>query len=265
MAVSAEPFTNNLFDLSGRVSVVTGGAQGMGLAMAKALVTQGSSVLLVDLNADGLKNAASEIKEIGGKVETLVQNVTDDDAPARIIAAAGKLGGGKIDVLVNNAGILSNSDFPDMTDADYDRVMSINLRAPMRIMRAVGDVMLEQGNGSIINIGSSWSTRGSVFNQDGGGPDYCASKAAIQSLTRSAAHDYASRNVRVNAIAPGAVDTGMHAHHREFLMEYEKFIPLGRMQLAHDIAGTAVFLASNASAYLTGQTIHVNGGMIMVD
>lgn len=264
MAVSAEPF-QNMFDLDGYVSIVTGAGQGMGLAMAKALVGQGSSVLLVDLNAEALKTAEDEIRQMGGHVVSLAKNVTDEDSPQTIIAEAKKLNGGRIDVLINNAGVLSNAEFYDMTDESYDRVMSINLRAPMRIMREVAAVMGAQGHGSIINIGSSWSTRGSVFNQDGGGPEYCASKAAIQSLTRSLAHDYATKKVRVNAIAPGAVDTGMHAHHREFLYEYEKFIPLGRMQLAHDIAGTAVFLASHASEYITGQTIHVNGGLIMVD
>ena len=95
--------------------------------------------------------------------------------------------------------------------------------------------------------------------------DYCAAKAALQAYSRGAAQNMAEHFVRVNAIAPGGVDTPMHAHHRDFLMEYEKYIPLGRMTVAEDIVGTAIYLASDASAYITGQTIHVNGGMIMVD
>jgi 3-oxoacyl-[acyl-carrier protein] reductase len=104
---------------------------------------------------------------------------------------------------------------------------------------------------------------GFCFQPGWGGVDYCSSKAALQSLTRAAAQDVAAHGVRVNAIAPGAVDTPMHSSHRAKLFEYEKYIPLGRMQLAQDLAGTAVFLASDASGYITGQTLHVNGGMIM--
>jgi 3-oxoacyl-[acyl-carrier protein] reductase len=132
-------------------------------------------------------------------------------------------------------------------------------------MRAVLSEMVKAERGSVINIGSSWSSRASVFNQDGGGVDYCSSKAALQSLTRAAAQDVAAKGVRINAIAPGAVDTPMHADHRVKLFEYEKYIPLGRMQLAEDLAGTAIFLASDASGYITGQTLHVNGGLIMND
>ena len=153
----------------------------------------------------------------------------------------------------------------DVTDEQWDRMHGINLRAPMRIMRAALAVMTEAGRGSVINIGSSWSSRASVFNQDGGGVDYCSAKAALQALSRAAAQDVAPRGVRVNAIAPGAVDTPMHAHHRDYLYEYERYIPLGRMQRAEDLVGPAVFLASDASAFITGQTIHVNGGLIMVD
>jgi 3-oxoacyl-[acyl-carrier protein] reductase len=117
----------------------------------------------------------------------------------------------------------------------------------------------------VINIGSSWSSRASVFNQDGGGVDYCSAKAALQSLSRGAAQDVAKMGVRVNCIAPGAVDTPMHADHRDSLFQYEKYIPLGRMQVAEDLVGTALFLASDASTYITGQTLHVNGGILMVD
>jgi 3-oxoacyl-[acyl-carrier protein] reductase len=126
--------------------------------------------------------------------------------------------------------------------------------------------MVKRRSGSVINIGSSWSSKGSIFNQDGGGPDYCVSKAAIQALTKSAAQDVATAGVRVNAIAPGAVlDTPMHDHDREQLGAYAQFVPMGRLQYSNDIVGTAVYLASDASGYVTGQSIHVNGGMLMVD
>lgn len=135
----------------------------------------------------------------------------------------------------------------------------------VRMMRAVLAEMTKVGRGSVINIGSSWSSRASVFNQDGGGVDYCSSKAALQGLTRAAAQDVAPQGVRVNCIAPGAVDTPMHADHREMLFSFEKYIPMGRIQVSEDLAGATIFLASAASTYVIGQTIHVNGGLLMVD
>jgi NAD(P)-dependent dehydrogenase (short-subunit alcohol dehydrogenase family) len=139
---------------------------------------------------------------------------------------------GRIDVLINNAGLMTFADMLTVEDAVWDNIYAVNVRAPMRIMRAVLPEMVKAKRGSVINIGSSWSSRASVFNQDGGGVDYCSSKAALQSLTRAAAQDVAAKGVRVNVIAPGAVDTPMHADHRAKLFEYEKYIPLGRMQLA---------------------------------
>jgi 3-oxoacyl-[acyl-carrier protein] reductase len=150
-------------------------------------------------------------------------------------------------------------------DETWDEIFKVNVRAPMRITRAVLPEMVKGCRGSIINIGSSWSTRASVFNQDGGGVDYCSSKAALHALTRATAQYVAPKNIRVNTIAPGAVDTPMQADHRALLFEFEKYIPLGRIQVAEDLAGTVIFLASNASAYITGQTFHVNGGLLMVD
>ncbi len=133
------------------------------------------------------------------------------------------------------------------------------------LLEANPQAISQEGHESVINIGSSWSTRASVFNQDRGGVDYCSSKAALHALTRATAQDVAPKNIRVNTIAPGAVDTSMHAYHRALLFEFEKYIPLGRIQVAEDLAGAVIFLASNASAYITGQTLHVNGGLLMVD
>ena len=141
-------------------------------------------------------------------------------------------------------------------DDVWDGIYALNVRAPMRIMRAALAPMVAAERGSIINIGSSWASRASVFNQDGGGVDDCSSKAALQALTRAAAQDVAAHGVRVNAIAPGAVHTPMHADHRDKLFEYERYIPLGRMQVAEDLAGAAIFLASDAGGYITGQTLH---------
>jgi 3-oxoacyl-[acyl-carrier protein] reductase len=252
------------FDLSGYCSVVTGAGRGIGLTLTRALAQYGSAVVLVDLDAKALKTEEASLRAQGVRASSLQLDVCDDDAPDRIVSAAVELGG-RFDVLVNNAGIMSHIGIMDMTDEQWDRMYNINLRAQMRIMRAALKPMLDQGSGSIINMGSSWSSRASVFNWRGGGVDYCSAKAALQSLTRGVAHEVAERGVRVNCIAPGPVDTPMHADRRDALYQRKQFIPMGRMEVPEDLAGTAVFLASDASAYITGQTIHVNGGMLMID
>lgn len=260
----AGPVGRSAFDLTGKTAIVTGAARGIGRAYALGFADAGANVVIADLNEEGAGRVASELEQTGGHAFALRVDHTDADAVDRMVEATLKQFGA-IDVLLNNAGVLSNSDFYDMTLEEWDRVMDINLRGPLLCMKAVMPHMVERQTGSVINMGSSWSSRAAVFNQDGGGPDYCASKAAIQALTRSAAQDSAKFGVRVNAIAPGAVDTPMHEHHRDFLFQYEQYIPLGRMQVADDLVGTAIYLASDASRYVTGQTIHVNGGMLMVD
>jgi 3-oxoacyl-[acyl-carrier protein] reductase len=254
----------NLFDITGHVVAITGAGQGIGRTLAEGFAAHGAKVVAVDLRGDLLKETATILDGLGAEYASVETDVSADDAPQRILEACMDLGG-RVDCLMNNAGIMSYTDPRTITDEEFDRMIRINLKAPIRIMREVFKQMEKQKSGSVINTGSSWSSRASVFNQSGGGLDYCAAKAALQAYTRGAAHVMAEHFVRVNAIAPGGVDTPMHAHHRDFLMEYEKFIPLGRMTVAEDLVGTSIYLASDASSYITGQTIHVNGGMIMVD
>lgn len=264
MRLAIPDIRGNLFDVSGKTVAITGAGQGIGRTLSLGFASAGASVVMVDVNAGMLAESRGLVSVVTQGISTVETDVTADDAPGRIVDACRELGGG-IDCLINNAGIMSYTDPRTITDEEFDRMITVNLKAPVRIMREVLPVMEEQRSGSVINIGSSWSSRASVFNQSGGGVDYCAAKAALQSYTRGAAQNLAEAHVRVNAIAPGGVDTPMHAHHREFLMEYEKYIPIGRMTVAEDLVGPAIFLASEASAYITGQTIHVNGGMIMVD
>lgn len=252
------------FDLTGYCSIVTGASAGIGYAIAEALARRGSDLVLVGRNAARIEAAAERLRVLGRRAGTVAIDVADDAAPAKIVDAALRLGT-RIDVLVNNAGFMTFASALDVEDATWDAIYRTNVRAPMRITRAVLPRMIQAGRGSIINIGSSWSSRASAFNQDGGGVDYCSSKAALQALTRATAQDAAPHNIRVNAIAPGAVDTPMHADHRALLFEFGKYIPLGRIQVAGDVAGAAVFHASDASGYVTGQTLHVNGGLLMVD
>jgi NAD(P)-dependent dehydrogenase (short-subunit alcohol dehydrogenase family) len=264
MKAPVPDISQDLFDLTGYCSIVTGASMGIGLSIAEALAYRGSDLVLVSRNAERLEEAAGKVRAIGRRVVTLAADVAEDDAPERIVQAALGLAG-RIDVLVNNAGFMTFADPFNVNDKTWDKIFNVNVRAPMRITRAVLAEMVKASRGSIINIGSSWSTRASVFNQDGGGVDYCSSKAALHALTRATAQDVASKNIRVNTIAPGAVDTPMHADHRALLFEFEKYIPLGRIQVAEDLAGTVIFLASKASGYITGQTLHVNGGLLMVD
>ncbi len=254
----------NLFDITDRVIAITGAGQGIGRTLAEGFVNAGAKVVAIDMNGELLSETKALLDAAGGQSATVTTDVSADDAPQNIVQACMDLGG-RVDCLMNNAGIMSYTDPRTITDEEFDRMIKINFKAPVRIMREVLPVMEKQKSGSVINTGSSWSSRASVFNQSGGGVDYCAAKAALQSYSRGAAQTMAEHFVRVNAIAPGGVDTPMHAHHRDFLMEYEKYIPIGRMTVAEDLVGTAIFLASDASAYITGQTIHVNGGMIMVD
>ncbi len=256
--------SQDLFDLTRYCSIVTGASVGIGFNIAEALAYKGSDLVLVSRNAERLEEAAGKVRAIGRRTVAVAADVADDDTPERIVEAALGLGG-RIDVLVNNAGFMTFADPFNVNDETWDEIFKVNVRAPMRITRAVLAEMVKANRGSIINIGSSWSTRASVFNQDGGGVDYCSSKAALHALTRATAQDVAPKNIRVNTIAPGAVDTPMHADHRALLFEFEKYIPLGRIQVAEDLAGAVIFLASDASAYITGQTLHVNGGLLMVD
>lgn len=264
MTLAVPNIRENLFDVTDKVVAITGAAQGIGLTLSEGFAAAGAKVVMVDLSADKLAAAAEQVGAITQHITAVATDVSADDAPRKIVDACKALGG-RVDCLINNAGIMSYTDPRTITDEEFDLMIKINLKAPVQIMRAVLPEMEQQGGGSVINIGSSWSSRASVFNQSGGGVDYCAAKAALQSYTRGAAQNMAESTVRLNAIAPGGVDTPMHADHRDFLMEYEKYIPLGRMTVAEDLVGTAIFLASEASAYITGQTIHVNGGMIMVD
>lgn len=264
MRLGVPDIRGNLFDMTGKVVAITGAGQGIGRTLSEGFGAAGAKLVIVDMNADLLPVTKGIVEELGADVSAVVADVAADDTPKRIADACMALGG-RIDCLINNAGIMSYTDARTITDDEFDRMITVNFKAPVRIMREVLPIMEKQGSGSVINIGSSWSSRASVFNQSGGGVDYCAAKAALQSYTRGAAQNLAESHVRLNAIAPGGVDTPMHAHHRDFLMEYEKYIPLGRMTVAEDLVGTAIFLASEASAYITGQTIHVNGGMIMVD
>ena len=240
--------------LAGRVAVVTGGGRGIGLAIARSLAEGGASVVVSGRDAGRLDAAA---KEIDGVV-AVVADVSRREEVDRLVEATRERFG-RIDVLVNNAGITRDQLLIRMKDEDWDQVLDTNLRGIFLTTRAIGKVMMRQKAGRIINIGSA---AGSMGNP--GQVNYSAAKAGVIGLTKAAARELAHWNILVNAVAPGLIETDMTADippaAREALMVQ---VPLKRMGTGREVAEAVRFLAGDGAGYITGQVIHVNGGLYM--
>ncbi|MEB3902841.1 SDR family NAD(P)-dependent oxidoreductase [Pseudomonas juntendi] len=246
--------------LAGKFAIVTGAAsaRGIGRATAQVFANQGAKVAILDLDASAAAQAAAELGE--GHIG-LAANVADQalvrDAVAQVLAHFGR-----IDVLVNNAGITQPVKTLDITGADYDRILDVNLRGTLLMSQAVIPAMRAQGAGSIVCMSSVSAQRGGgIF----GGPHYSAAKAAVLGLAKAMARELGPDNVRVNSITPGLIHTDitgglMQDERRHAIIEG---IPLGRLGEARDVANAALFLASDLSSYLTGITLDVNGGMLI--
>jgi 3-oxoacyl-[acyl-carrier protein] reductase len=244
--------------LSGKVAVVTGGSRGIGLAVARALVQDGASVVVSGRDAARLESAVAELEALGGAVLAVTSDASRrEDADALIEATRERFG--RIDVLVNNAGITRDQLLVRMKDDDWDRVMETNLRGVFLLTRAAGKAMMRQRSGRIINMAS---TAGAMGNA--GQVNYSAAKAGVIGLTKAAARELAHWNILVNCVAPGLVETDMTAaipaEAREALLQQ---VPLKRMGTAREVAEAVRFLAGDGGAYVTGQVIHVNGGLYM--
>jgi 3-oxoacyl-[acyl-carrier protein] reductase len=244
--------------LSGKVAVVTGGSRGIGLAVARALVQDGASVVVSGRDAARLESAVAELEALGGAVLAVTSDASRrEDADALIEATRERFG--RIDVLVNNAGITRDQLLVRMKDEDWDRVMETNLRGVFLLTRAAGKTMMRQRSGRIINMAS---TAGAMGNA--GQVNYSAAKAGVIGLTKAAARELAHWNILVNCVAPGLVETDMTAaipaEAREALLQQ---VPLKRMGTAREVAEVVRFLAGDGAAYVTGQVIHVNGGLYM--
>jgi len=244
--------------LTGKVVIVTGGAQGLGYAMAKGCAESGATVAIADINESVLKAAEEALQAEGLSCMALRMDVTDPEqvhtAVDAVVARCGRLDG-----LVNNAGIASKVAFLDSTVEEFDRVIRVNLRSVYLCCRAAADVMVKQRSGSIVNIAS-------VAARNGGGlmgtSLYAASKGGVLSLTKGLARELAPCGVRVNAIAPGSIDTPMTTAGRD-PAEYEatlRRIPLHRRGQPRDIVGAVRLLLSDESAFMVGATLDVNGG-----
>lgn len=259
-----DKITDKIFSIKDMTAIVTGAGSGMGRAIALGMAEMGANIAVFDMNTEAIKNVLTELEAKGIKAKGYAVDISKEE---QIQSAVDKVHADfeRIDILVNNAGIGSDSSFPEVKNETWDKVLNINLNGTMHCSKAVCTYMIKAQKGSIINIGSSLSSRAAVLNCLGGSPEYCVSKAGVQALTRSMAQFLAKDGIRVNALAPGPVDSPMHKHRRRGLVSELPRVPLGRIQNCDDIVGSVVFLASEASRFITGQTIHVNGGMLMID
>lgn len=244
--------------LSDKVAIVTGASRGIGRAIALALASQGAKVVASARNAEALAKLTAEIKSQGGDALAVVGDVAVEDDANNLVKQAVEAYG-QVDIFINNAGITRDGLLLRMKTADWDAVLDTNLKGAFLCTRAVAKVMSKQRSGRIINISSVVGEMGNA-----GQANYCASKAGLLGLTKSVARELARRNVTVNAITPGFITTEMTEDMTEKAQEaMTEQIPLGRPGSAEDVANAVIFLASEQSAYITGQVLGVNGGMYM--
>jgi 3-oxoacyl-[acyl-carrier protein] reductase len=244
--------------LNGKIALVTGAAQGIGRDIALGLAKDGADVAICDVNLEAAQKTAADIEAQGKKSLAVKANVAaSTDVTAMIDQIVEKFG--RIDILVNNAGITRDGLILRMKDEDWDLVLSINLKGAFLCTKAALKHMTKQRAGTIINIASIVGAMGNA-----GQANYVASKAGLIGLTKTIAREYANRNVTANAVAPGFIDTAMtQALTDQVRADLAKQIPLGRLGSSEDVANAVRFLASTSAAYITGQVIHVNGGMYM--
>jgi 3-oxoacyl-[acyl-carrier protein] reductase len=245
--------------LEGRVAIVTGAAQGIGRAIAECLAQAGADVAVADLDPGRSQETVAAIEKLGRKAVNVKVNVADaNDAKAMVAQVLSAWG--KLDILVNNAGITRDGLLLRMKDEDWNVVLQVNLNGTFNCTKAALQPMTKQRYGRIVNIASIVGVMGNA-----GQANYAASKAAVIGFTKTVGREYASRNVTVNAVAPGFIDTAMtHGLPPDVKDTLQKQIPLGRLGTAADIAAAVRFLVSDDAAYITGHVLHVNGGMLMV-
>jgi 3-oxoacyl-[acyl-carrier protein] reductase len=245
-------------ELEGRLALITGGAQGIGLTIAEELSKAGAHVILGDVNQVGAQKAADSIKEKGGAAHAVRLDVSSADEVQKVFNSIAKIHK-PLDILVNNAGITRDGLMIRMKESDWDLVLSINLKGSFLCSQQAIKQMMKQKKGTIVNIASIVGVMGNF-----GQANYSASKAGIIGLTKTTAREAAARGITVNAIAPGFIDTDMtrvlEDSVKEKLIEQ---IPLARLGLPEDIARCVAFLVSDRANYITGQVINVNGGMLM--
>jgi len=242
-----------------KTALVTGGSRGIGRAVAKRLAADGLNVYLTYVSRpDDAETTVKEIEAAGGSARAFKLDASDSEAVAAFFAGEIKKKV-QLSVLVNNAGVTKDGPIIRMKDDDFQKVLKINLEGAFVCLREAAKVMTRQREGRIVNITSVVGITGNAWQAN-----YASSKAGLIGLTKSAAQELAQRNVSVNAVAPGFIQTDMTAELPEKVVEeYKTKIPLGRMGTAEDVAEAVAFLASDKAAYITGQVLSVNGGMHM--
>ena len=245
-----------MFDLTGKTALVTGASGGIGGAIARVLHAQGAVVGLSGTRVEALDNLAAEL---GTRAHVLPVNLSEDGAAEDLIVRA-NAALGQVDILVNNAGLTRDTLALRMKDADWDLVLSVNLSASFKLARACLKGMMKRRAGRIVSVTSIVGVTGNP-----GQTNYAASKAGLIGMSKSLAQEVASRGITVNCVAPGFIRTAM----TDVLPDAQKdslvsSIPAGRMGVSEDIAHAVLYLASEEAAYVTGQTVHVNGGLAMI-
>jgi 3-oxoacyl-[acyl-carrier protein] reductase len=245
-----------MFDLNGKNALVTGATGGIGAAIARSLHALGATVVLSGRRQEVLEDLA---RELGERVHVCSCDLSDPEAVGNLIGQADDLTGG-IDILVNNAGLTRDNLAMRMKDEDWQAVLDVNLTASFRLIRAALRGMMKRRAGRVVNITSIVGITGNP-----GQANYAASKAGLVGMSKALAAEVASRGITINCVAPGFIDTAMTQALDETQREkLQKQIPAGRLGSVEDVAACVAFLASEEAAYMTGQTLHVNGGMAMI-
>jgi len=247
--------------LEGRVALITGGASGIGRATALLFAQEGATVAVVDRDGTGALAVAHEIGEEGGKAVAVRCDVSQAIDCRRAVDEAVSAFGG-LDILFNNAGIIRRASVLDLTEEEWDRAMAVNVKSIYLMSKYAIPIMARSGGGVIVNTGSGWGLVGGR-----NAVSYCASKGAVVNMTRAMALDHAAQNIRVNCVCPGDTDTGMlRSEAQQLGATAESFLveaanrPLGRIGRPEDIAQAVLYLASDASSFVTGTTLVVDGG-----
>lgn len=253
----------NFHDLSNQTALITGASSGIGAATARLFAQLGARVAIgYNKNAQGAASVQQDIEQAGGKAITVQAEMLQSKEISRLVQeTAAKLG--PIDILINNAGsLMERVSFEKMTEGRWDEVMDLNLKSAMLAAQAVAPGMISRKRGNIINIVS-------IAGRNGGGPGagaYATAKGGLITLTKALAKEFAPNGIRVNAVSPGVIDTPFHEVFStpEMIATFVKTIPMGRVGTSEEVANVIAFLASDAAAYVTGETIEVNGGQLML-
>ncbi len=244
--------------MENKVAVITGSARGIGKAIAKILARQGFQIVICDIDYQTVMSTAKELEQLGTQTLAIKVDVTNTEEVAHLFDETMKKFG-RVDVLVNNAGITRDNLLIRMQENEWDSVIAVNLKGCFNCLKAAAKIMMKQRSGNIVNISSVVGVMGNF-----GQANYAASKGGVISLTKSAAKELAARNITVNALAPGYIETEMTKNLPENVKQaFMDLIPLKRPGQPEDVANAVSFLVSPAADYITGQVIHIDGGMVM--